>query len=154
MADIITSYKNADVHGRAVFEEIDRYLPATLLAGGEPALEPANPYQVKESTTLAQFTVVGREGNSKTGKLVKATTGNVDPDDDVQAIGVMAHGATAGASGVTPGLVWEVGCFNVGADSPLIWDASFDTVAKKVAAFRGAPSPTRIIAREHLTPAS
>jgi hypothetical protein len=148
MTDIVTTYKNADFYGRAAFEEMDRLLPATLLAGHEPVLAPANTYAAKASTTLAQFTVVGREGNAKDGAIVIAT------DTGVQAIGVLAHGFTAGATGVTPASVFEIGCFNIGSDSPLVWDESYDTDAKKAAAFRGAPTPTRIVARHHLAPAS
>ena len=148
MVDITTSYKNADINGRAVFEEIDRYLPSTLLAGHEPALAPANTYPAKASTALVQFTVVGREGNAKDGAIVIATATTVQP------IGVLAHGFTAGATGLTPASVFEIGCFNIGSDSPLVWDASFDTDDKKHAAFRGAPSPTRIVARHHFAPAS
>lgn len=148
MADIITSYKQADAYGRAAFEEMDRYLQSVLLAGAEPALEPAETYQVKESSTLELFRVVGFEGNVAGAKLVPAVLGTT------AAIGVMAHAVTAGASGVVPGHVWRIGVFNIGTDSPLVWDATYNTIAKKKAAFEGAPSPTRIIARERLTPAS
>lgn len=60
----------------------------------------------------------------------------------VQAIGLLAHAASLGASGTGNGHVWYSGCFNMDA---LVWDASFNTDAKKAAAFRGAPTPTTII---------
>ncbi len=151
MADIITSYKNADAYGRAVFEQLDTYLQSVLLAGAEPALEPAIPVLMADSITLAQFSVVGING---AGRLVLATY-NADPEVAIQAIGVLAHGATSGASNTTVrGQVWVTGVFNIDASSPLIWDATFDTNAKKANAFFGAPTPTRIIARNRLTPAA
>lgn len=60
----------------------------------------------------------------------------------VQAIGVLAHASSLGASGTGTGPVWYSGCFNQDA---LVWDASFNTDAKKQAAFFGAPTPTTII---------
>lgn len=60
----------------------------------------------------------------------------------IQAIGVLAQAAALGASGTLKAPVWYSGCFNRDA---LIWHASFDTTAKKEAAFRGAPTPTNII---------
>ena len=60
----------------------------------------------------------------------------------IRAIGVLAHAAALGASGSLNGQVWYSGCFNQDA---LVWDASFDTDAKKQAAFFGAPTPTTII---------
>lgn len=60
----------------------------------------------------------------------------------VKAIGVLAHAAALGASGNLNGQVWYSGCFNMDA---LVWDASFDTDAKKQAAFFGSPTPTNII---------
>lgn len=60
----------------------------------------------------------------------------------VKAIGVLAHAVTLGASGAVNGQVWYSGCFNQDA---LVWHSSFDTDAKKQAAFMGSPTPTNII---------
>lgn len=60
----------------------------------------------------------------------------------VKAIGVLPQAAALGASGDLKAPVWYAGCFNRDA---LVWHASFDTNAKKEAAFRGAPTPTNII---------
>jgi hypothetical protein len=60
----------------------------------------------------------------------------------VKPIGVLAQSATLGATGTLGAPVWYSGCFNRDA---LIWHGSYDTNAKKEAAFRDAPTPTNII---------
>lgn len=136
MANVDTTYKNADAFGRAAFEVMDTYIQSNLLAGGEPALTTANRILLGDSLDLAQFTVVGLSG----GKLVRATY-NADPEVAIEPIGLLVHAAESGASNSTiHGEVWLTGCFNVGADSPLVFDASFNTVAKKVAATVGNPN--------------
>lgn len=62
------------------------------------------------------------------------------------AIGFVKYAAdnTAGIDGAIKVEVTRWGCFNPDA---LVWDASFDTAAKKLYAFEGAPSPTSIILR-------
>lgn len=60
----------------------------------------------------------------------------------VKPIGVLAQAVTLGASGTLNAPVWYSGCFNRDA---LIWHGSYDTDAKKEAAFRDAPTPTNII---------
>lgn len=127
--------------GRAAFEELDTYVQNHLLAGNHPELAPAYSFPVPYSADYDQFTVVGLNGS---GELVPAVVGSTDPEDDVQAIGVLAHAVSRGASPAAPvnGQVWYSGCFNQDA---LVWDASFTTDALKQAAFRGAPTPTTII---------
>lgn len=136
MATITPPYADP---GRASFEQLDTYVQNNLLAGNHPELKPAYSYPLDNSTTFEQFSVVGLDAN---GNIALATTGNVDPADDIQAIGVLAHAASLGATGTGTGAVWYSGCFN---QDCLVWDASFDTDAKKAAAFRGAPTPTTII---------
>ena len=120
--------------GRASFESLDTWSSDWLLGGSHPVLEPAFSYELAPSTVLAQFTVVGLNSS---GKLVKA-----ELTTPVKPIGVLAHATTSGASGVTKGPVWYSGCFNSEA---LVWDASYDTDAKKLAAFQGSPAPTTIL---------
>lgn len=145
MANIPTSYQLADRAGRALFEQMDTYLDSVLLAGAEPHLEPPISILLGDSQTLAQFTVVGLSG----GKIVPAVLGTT------AAFGILCHAATSGAANTTVrGEVWYSGCFNIGSDGVLIWDASYDTVAKKAAAFIGASTPTTIVTRERLNPAS
>lgn len=124
--------------GRASFEVMDDYTQNFLLAGIHPELKPAVSAPIPNSVDYLQFTVVGKNSS---GQLVRATW-NANPALAVKPIGVLAHRATLGASGTGTGTFWYSGCFNVDA---LIWDASFDTEAKKLAAFEGSPTPTTII---------
>ncbi|MGN5375809.1 hypothetical protein [Sphingomonas hankookensis] len=149
MANITTSYQVADRFGRAAFEQMDTYVQTVLLAGDFPELQAGFSFTVaNNAAAMAQFTVVGLDAN---GFLVPAVRGTV------QAIGVLCHATGAAAadnqtSKAVRGVVWLTGCFNV--DGPLIWDASFDTEERKFAAFRGAPTPTQIVVRKRLTPAT
>ncbi|KVK49535.1 hypothetical protein L905_19280 [Agrobacterium sp. TS43] len=138
MANITPPYVDP---GRAAFEELDTYLQNHLLAGSHPELAPAYSFPIPLNANYAQFTVLGLNA---TGELVPAVTGSTDPDDDVQAIGVLAHAVSRGGAGspAVNGQVFYSGCFNQDA---LVWDASFSTDALKQAAFRGAPTPTTII---------
>jgi hypothetical protein len=70
-------------------------------------------------------------------------TGGLD-EAGVKAIGVVAHASTVDGSGGNVQVFYQ-GCFNQDA---LVWDASFDTDAKKQAAFIGSPTPTQIIVRK------
>lgn len=150
MTTVPTSYVLADRAGRALFEQMDTYIDTVLLAGAEPHLQPPYPILLADSTTLPQFAVVGLSG----GKLALATYGT-NGTDGIRPIGVLAHAAVSVAANVTVrGQVWYSGCFNIGSDGVLVWDASWDTVAKKAIAFLGAPTPTTIVTRERFTPAS
>ena len=133
MANITPPYADP---GRASFETLDTYLQDFLLAGNHPELKQAYSFDSDTATELAQFAVVGLD---TAGEIVAAITGSVDPDDDIQAIGVLAHAKVAGDLRAH---VFYSGAFNMDA---LVWDDSFDTDAKKEAAFRGAPTPTTII---------
>jgi hypothetical protein len=134
MADVRIPYN--DGFGRASFEQMDTYLQNHLISGVSPPLEPAISFKQKASTTLALFTVVGLDTN---GELVIANNSTIKP------IGVLAHASTAGVSPAVNAQVWYSGCFD---PTYLIWDASFDTDAKKAAAFRGSPTPTQIVIRK------
>lgn len=133
MATIDTSYKNALVRGVPTFEVMDTYIDSNLVAGSEPAIQSPTRFLLADSLTLAAFTVVGLDSS---GKLVKAVY-NATVASGVKPIGVLLHAATSGASNSTIfGEVLLTGCFNVGSDdsgtgSPLVWDSSFDTIAKK-----------------------
>ena len=123
-----TNYQNAgsNTHGVPAFETIDDQHNQYLLAQNEPALQQPVRVLMADSLTLAQFTVVGLDTS---GKLTRATWHNSTP---IKPIGVLAQPATSGATNTTiMGEVWLEGSFNTDADSPLVWDASFDTVAKK-----------------------
>jgi hypothetical protein len=86
--------------------------------------------------------IVTAESGSGTAFGATTLTGGRD-QGGVRALGVLAHAASLGANpAVGRGQVWYSGAFNMDA---LVWDDSFDTDAKKEAAFRGAPTPTTII---------
>lgn len=133
MANIVTSYKNASVRGVPTFEVMDTYLDANLVAGTEPPITSPRRLLLADSQTLAAFTVVGLDSS---GKLVKATY-NATVASAIKPIGVLLHAATSSTSNTTIfGEVLMTGCFNVGSDdagsdSPLVWDSTFDTIAKK-----------------------
>jgi len=123
------NYQNSgsNTHGVPAFETIDTYFNQFLLAQNEPGLQQPVRLLLGDSLTLAQFTVVGLSG----GKLVKATY-NATEASAIKPIGVLAQPATSGASNTTIlGEVFLEGSFNTDADSPLVWDATYDTVAKK-----------------------
>lgn len=104
------------------------------------------------SQTLKQWQVIGKNAS---GEIVPATY-NANPALAIKPIGVLI---TADATGnfVVPasntGLsvsYWiSGGFFLTGAgETGLVWDASFDTDAKKLAAFEGAPTPTEIFIKK------
>lgn len=124
--------------GRASFEVMDDYTQNFLLGGNHPELKPAVSAPLPNNSNYAQFTVVGRNAS---GQLVPAVWDAVEANR-VRPIGVLAHAASLGASGSGTGTFWYSGCFNMDA---LVWPATFDTDAKKLAAFEGSPTPTTII---------
>ena len=132
MATVNTSYQNSHAAGVPAFEVMDTFIDSNLTAGAEPAIQQPNRILLADSLTLEKFTVVGLSA----GKLVKATY-NATIGSAIKPIGVLLHRAVSGASNTTIfGEVMLTGCFNAGsndagADSPLIWDTSFDTLAKK-----------------------
>lgn len=131
MAELPVSYQYADRRGTPAFEALDTYTQQALLAGSEPGLGPTTRVLLASSTTLAALTVVGLDASNH---LVAATY-NATPANAIKPIGVLVHATTSGASNTTDhGEVWLTGNFNAGDDSPLVWDASFDTLAKKVTA--------------------
>lgn len=135
MANVDTAYRNADARGVPSFEQLDTYIQTHLLAGAEPRLQPATRILLADSKTLAQFSVVAINNTSKKLELaVAGLTGQT-------LAGVLAHAATSGASNSTVyGEVWLTGNFNAGTDSPLVWDASVDTLAEKLAMTLGNPN--------------
>ena len=103
-----------------------------LLAGHIPEFLTVSGHEADGATAMAAFTVVGLSG----GVLVPATE-----DKTVQALGILAAPILANATTQKVGLI-RGGNFRAEA---LVFDASYDTDAKKLAAFEGAPSPTQIV---------
>lgn len=96
------------------------------------------------SQTLAAYTVVGQNA---AGEIIPATA--AEP-----AIGILLYPVTSGATGAKPvARVLRSAAINP-FHASLVWGASYDTDAKKMNAFEGAPSPTQFVTRplSHGTP--
>ena len=131
MTTVPTGYQYADRRGTPAFEVLDDFTQQNLLAGSEPGLGTTTRILLASSTTLAALSVVGLDASNH---LVLATY-NATPSSAITPIGVLVHAASSGSSNTTKhGEVWLTGNFNAGDDSPLVWDTSFDTLAKKGAA--------------------
>lgn len=115
-------------------QEIDPQDRDSLFSGSEPAVLTMD-LVAAASQTIPALTPVGRNG---AGALVPAVSGTT------AAIGItITDVVTAAAS--TKGIpVYRAGCFN---PDKLNWPESYDTDAKKFAAFEGAPTPTNIVIR-------
>jgi len=112
-------------------ETIDPGLGALFLSSHPSAI--TYDYLVAANQTLAAFTVVGFNANDE---IVPAVLGTVE------AIGVLAVDISTPATGALKGApVYRLGHFN---HKRLVWDDSYDTEAKKLMAFEGAPTPTQI----------
>lgn len=85
------------------------------------------------SQDIALYEVVGVDGS---GNIIPAVSGTTE------AIGIAAGAITSGV-GENPTIqIIRGGHFN--ADM-LVWDATYNTDALKIAAFRGADTPTQIV---------
>lgn len=139
MANIDTTYKS-QISGRPSFEMMDTYVQSDLTAGVEPPRQQPVRILLASSTTLAKFQVVGLNA----ANALVAATWNATPANAIKPIGVLEHAVASGANNTTiSGEVVLTGVYNVGDDdagtgSPLVWDASFDTAAKKIASVVGS----------------
>lgn len=101
---------------------------------------------VAASQTLEALTVVG---NDSSGRIVKATW-NATPASAINPIGVLAEAITTDSSTNYKGvLVYKTGHFNF---DRLVWDSTFDTDAKKLAAIRALEPNIKVDTRETYTP--
>lgn len=115
-----------------------------LITGNEPAILTQDRI-VAVSQTLAALTVVGLDANGDVVKAKLNTAVDPAPDNSVKPIGILVIGVTTAGTGTKKGApVYRAGCFN---PDRLVWDATFDTDAKKFAAFEGSPTPTNITMR-------
>lgn len=134
--------KNGDLTAGVASQSSDTINPAVdaLVTGDSPALA-TEPLPVDADQDLAARTVVGLDGS---GNLIPAVLGTT------AAIGFIMYAidTTGGVAGDVEVEVVRQGVFN---PDLLVWDATYDTEAKKRAAFRGAPSPTSIIIRKPTT---
>ena len=115
--------------------------PEGLITGEYPA-QFVQDLPTAFSQTLTAGMVVGVNG---TGEVVQATA-------SIKPIGVLMYNVTTGASGdKLVARVLRSACIN---PDRLTWHSTFDTDAKKMAAFEGSASPTQIVLRKlaHYTP--
>jgi hypothetical protein len=118
--------------GVASFDN-DAFTPVTqLLLSNTPPMA-TRIHTMSTGLDEAIYTVVGLTG----GEIVPAESGVV------QAIGFTAFAMDEAASAGKKGQIVVHAHVNINA---LVWPASYDTEAKKLAAFDGAPAPTNIIA--------
>ncbi len=113
--------QHGDVH--IATSETDSYTQIVLMTGDTP---PVVTTSEVAAVALAQWTVVGRDA---TGKLVKAT---LAAENAIKPIGITVNAVDPAVGVLDTVAVYRAGCFNPKA---LVWDASFDTDAKKAAAF-------------------
>jgi hypothetical protein len=131
MTDYYSSYQNPPL-GVPAFEELDTYVQAHLLSSASPPMGETVRILLASSKTLARYSVVALDGSKH---LVLAVQGTHTP------IGVLAHAAESAGSNTTIfGEVHLTGDYNTDADSPLVWDSSWDTQAKKNVATVGNPN--------------
>lgn len=117
--------------GVASFELTDDYVNQRMLNGSFPPLDPASSAEAGDD--LERFHVVGYDSSFN---LIPATW-DADPDLAVKPIGITAVSALTGER-----VLFHVsGHWNLDI---LTFDASFNTDAKKINAFIGAPTPTAI----------
>jgi hypothetical protein len=108
-----------------------------LLSGDTPRSTTTE--AVAQNTNLPIFSVVGRTGNAAGGALALATADGV-----VKAMGITTAPVITGAGVTTTVDIYRSGMFNPNA---LNWDASFNTDAKKAAAFEGSVSDNIFIVK-------
>lgn len=109
-------------YGAGFFTKEDESFETELFAHPLPEAF-TEPFPVAASTTLLFGAVVGLSA----GNLVMAVDGSIKP------IGVLAHAIATPAGQTANATVYRGGAFK--KDS-LVWDASYNTDAKKLAAFR------------------
>lgn len=101
---------------------------------------------VADAHGIAGNAIATTETGTNTSFGTATLTGGADAVG-VQAIGVAVVGIVTDSSNAKRIAIYRAGNFNPDA---LVYHASFDTLAKKCAAFRGAPTPTNIVVRPRL----
>lgn len=107
-----------DVHVATL--EVDSFTEVALLTGDTPPIVTTSEVA---AVALTQWQVVGRDG---TGKIIPAVLGTTE------AIGITVSAVDPAVGVLDTVAVYRAGCFNPKA---LIWDATYDTDAKKKVAF-------------------
>ncbi len=120
---------------------------------GSNTVEHPDVYARADTTTIVGIVAknAGIAGNSiattETGtgtSFGSATLTNGRAAIGVKAAGITIVAVTTGVSPTKGAPVYRAGCYN---PDRLNWPATFDSLAKKFAAFEGAPTPTNIIMR-------
>lgn len=121
--------------GVASFDS-DAYSQVTLVMSDTPAMvtQPKAVASATATATLPIYSVVGFNGS---GEIVPAVHGTT------QAVGITASAITEGTAKAQ---IIRQGHLNINA---MDWPASYDTEAKKLAAFEGADTPTNIVADQN-----
>lgn len=114
----------------------ETFTPEQLFAGSADVVTQA--VTIVSGQNLAQYTVVGRIATG--GKVKIAAIGAVD--GSATPIGILVNAVDA-SGGDKAGTIYIGGDFNRAA---LVWDSTFDTDAKKAAAFDGTNITTRTLA--------
>lgn len=130
--------------------------PAGVTAGLIVAAQTEDPnvYAVKVDADTVQVyaRVSGEAGNAiattQTGDEATWGAATLAGGEGVGIVpvGILPTKLLTGAGVTTTTDILRQGCFNPDA---LVWDASFDTDAKKKVAFEGSPSPTNIVLRKN-----
>lgn len=110
------------------FQSDDGFTGIELLMGDVPANGAPVDLPFAASTTLPLFAVVGQVGNVATGALALATADGTT----VKALGVLMVPVNSGVGVTGTARVHTSGHFNI---NKLQWGGTFDTEAKKLAAF-------------------
>jgi hypothetical protein len=110
---------------------------ATYINAGEPRFGDGEAIttvvNVGANVDLPIYSVISYDGSTI---ALAEMSGSPEVSD---AYGILAAPVKTGTGGATTAPVYRTGHFNMDA---LNWDASFDTDAKKAAAFEGSKSPT------------
>lgn len=113
----------------------DAFENTQLLAGDTPAMV-TKAYPVDAAISLPIYSVVGFDAQGEVTPAVHGTT---------QAVGITLADTGAAAAGRSVPVLRAGRIFA----NWLNWPASYDTAAKKLAAFNGAPTPTNIYMENH-----
>jgi hypothetical protein len=108
--------------------------PEALITGDIPAIFNMD-MPIAASQTIAAYTVVGLNGSDQ---IVPAVLGTTAP------IGITFIDIATDAGAIKAAPIYRGGVFN---PAMLVWPATYDNDAKKMAAFNGAAAPTQIVIR-------
>lgn len=111
----------------------DEHSQVTLIMSNTPAVV-TMPMAIAAATATAGLPIYSVVGVNGSGEIIPAEFGTTD------AIGITTSVITAGTAKAP---IMRAAHANINA---MDWPASYDTEAKKLAAFDGAPSPTNFVA--------